>query len=255
MTKDLTKGKPMGLILSFGVPLLFGYLFQQLYNVVDTAIVGKTLGGSALASVGATSSINFLVVGFCTGICSGFAIPVARTFGAKEEANLRRYVTCGTWLCLIFGALLTAGTTMFCRDILELMHTPSDIIVRSHQYILTIFAGLPAYFLYNYCAGVLRAMGDSRTPVIFLIAASLINIVLDVVFILAFHWDVFGAAFATVLAQLFAGLGCLVHMCRGFPILRMEPGDWRWNWGRAAEMCTMGRPWACNTPSQPLAAS
>lgn len=242
MTKDLTKGKPMGLILSFGVPLLFGYLFQQLYNVVDTAIVGKTLGGSALASVGATSSINFLVVGFCTGICSGFAIPVARTFGAKEEANLRRYVTCGTWLCLIFGALLTAGTTMFCRDILELMHTPSDIIVRSHQYILTIFAGLPAYFLYNYCAGVLRAMGDSRTPVIFLIAASLINIVLDVVFILAFHWDVFGAAFATVLAQLFAGLGCLVHMCRGFPILRMEPGDWRWNWGRAAEMCTMGLP-------------
>lgn len=242
MTKDLTKGKPMGLILSFGIPLLFGYLFQQLYNVVDTAIVGKTLGGPALASVGATSSINFLVVGFCTGICSGFAIPVARAFGAKQASELRRFVTCGAWLCILFGALLTAGTTIFCHDILTLMHTPSDIIVRSHQYILTIFAGLPAYFLYNYCAGVLRSMGDSRTPVVFLILASLINIVLDVVFILAFHWDVFGAAFATVLAQLFAGLGCLIRMCRGFSILHMEPGDWKWDWNRAAHLCTMGLP-------------
>lgn len=242
MTKDLTHGKPMGLILSFGIPLFFGYLFQQLYNVVDTAIVGKTLGGDALAAVGATSSINFLVVGFCTGICSGFSIPVARAFGAKQDSELRRFVTCGTWLCLIFGVLLTACTTIFCRHILGLMNTPSDIIVRSHQYILTIFAGLPAYFLYNFCAGVLRSMGDSRTPVFFLILASLLNIVLDVVFILAFHWDVFGAAFATVLAQLFAGLGCLIRMCWSFPVLRMEPGDWKWDWHRAAHLCTMGLP-------------
>ena len=110
MTKDLTKGSPMRLILSFGIPLLFGYLFQQLYNVVDTAIVGKTLGGAALAAVGATGSINFLVVGFCAGICGGFAIPVAQQFGAGDQQELRRYVTGGTWLCVLFGAALTAAT-------------------------------------------------------------------------------------------------------------------------------------------------
>lgn len=101
---------------------------------------------------------------------------------------------------------------------------------------------MPAYFLYNFCAGVLRSMGDSRTPVFFLILASLVNIVLDIVFIMTFHWDVFGAAFATVLAQLLAGVGCLVRMCRGLPILRMQPGDWRWDWHRAGHLCTMGLP-------------
>ncbi len=242
MTKDLTKGSPMGLILSFGIPLLFGYLFQQLYNVVDTAIVGKTLGGAALAAVGATGSINFLVVGFCAGTCGGFAIPVAQQFGAGDYRELRRYVAGGAWLCVLFGAALTAATVFFCRDILTAMNTPADIYQRSYQYIVTIFAGLPAYFLYNYAAGVLRAMGDSRTPVIWLIAASLVNIVLDVVFILSFHMDVFGAAFATVLSQLLAGLGCLARMCRGFPILKMSREDWRWEGRRMGELCLMGLP-------------
>lgn len=242
MTKDLTKGSPMRLILSFGIPLLFGYLFQQMYNVVDTAIVGKTLGGAALAAVGATGSINFLVVGFCAGICGGFAIPVAQQFGAGDQQELRRYVTGGTWLCILFGAALTAATVIFCQDILTAMNTPTDIFQRSYLYIVTIFAGLPAYFLYNYAAAVLRAMGDSRTPVIWLIVASLVNIVLDVVFILNFHMDVFGAAFATVLAQLLAGVGCLVRMCRGFPILKMSREDWRWDRKRMANLCLMGLP-------------
>ena len=242
MTKDLTRGNPMKLILSFGIPLLFGYLFQQLYNVVDTAIVGKTLGGAALAAVGATGSINFLVVGFCAGICGGFAIPVAQQFGAGDHRELRRYVAGGAWLCVLFGAVLTAATVLFCRDILTAMNTPADIYERSYLYIVTIFAGLPAYFLYNFAAGVLRAMGDSRTPVIWLIAASLLNIVLDVVFILTFHMDVFGAAFATVLSQLLAGLGCLIRMCRGFPILKMEREDWRWEGRRMGELCLMGLP-------------
>ena len=242
MTKDLTKGSPMRLILSFGIPLLFGYLFQQMYNVVDTAIVGKTLGGAALAAVGATGSINFLVVGFCAGICGGFAIPVAQQFGAGDQQELRRYVTGGTWLCILFGAALTAATVIFCQDILTAMNTPTDIFRRSYLYIVTIFAGLPAYFLYNYAAAVLRAMGDSRTPVIWLIVASLVNIVLDIVFILNFHMDVFGAAFATVLAQLLAGVGCLVRMCRGFPILKMSREDWRWDRKRMANLCLMGLP-------------
>jgi len=232
----------MQLILSFGVPILFGYLFQQLYSVVDTAIVGKTLGGAALAAVGSTGSVNFLVVGFCVGICGGFAIPVAQQFGAGSHQEMRRYVTGGAWLCAIFGAALTAATVLLCRAILTGMNTPADIYQRAYYYIVTIFAGLPAYFLYNFAAGVLRSLGDSRTPVIWLIAASLVNIVLDIVFILVFHMDVFGAALATVLSQALAGVGCLVRMCRGFPVLKMERADWRWSWHRVGNLCMMGLP-------------
>lgn len=242
MTRDLTRGSPMRLILSFGIPTLLGYLFQQFYSVVDTAIVGKALGGAALAAVGSTGAINFLVVGFCTGICSGFAIPVAQQFGAGEEQGLRRYVTGGVWLTALFAGLLTVATVLLCRPILTLTDTPADIYERAVWYIGTIFAGLPAYFLYNYTAGVLRAMGDSRTPVVWLVAASFLNIGLDFLFILVFRLDVFGAAFATVLSQLTAGVGCLVRMCRGFPALRMEREDWRWHWGRARELCVMGLP-------------
>ena len=118
MTKDLTKGSPMGLLLSFGIPVLLGNLFQQLYNVVDTAIVGKTLGGGALAAVGSTGSVNFLVVGFCIGVCGGFAIPAAQQFGAGDHRAMRRYVAGGAWLCLLFGGLLTLATVLFCNEIL-----------------------------------------------------------------------------------------------------------------------------------------
>ena len=232
----------MRLILSFGIPVLFGYLFQQLYNVVDTAIVGKTLGGAALAAVGSTGSINFLVVGFCAGTCGGFAIPVAQQFGAQNHQELRRYVASGVWLCLAIGAALTASTVLLCDSILTAMNTPEDIYQRAHAYIGTIFAGLPAYFLYNFCAGVLRSLGDSRTPVVWLIISSVVNIVLDIVLILTFHMDVFGAALATVLAQALAGIGCLVRMVRGYPILRTERADWRWNSRRMGELCLMGLP-------------
>ena len=242
MTKDLTKGSPMGLILSFGVPVLLGNLFQQFYNVVDTAIVGKTLGGDALAAVGATGSVNFLVVGFCIGVCGGFTIPVAQQFGAGNEGELRRYMAGGAWLCLLFGALLTALTAAFCGRILTGMRTPPEIYQRAFLYILTIFLGLPAYFLYNFTAGVLRALGDSRTPVIWLSGAALLNIVLDTVFILTFHLDVFGAALATVLSQLVAGLGCLGRVLRGYPMLRTERADWRLDRRRMGELCLMGLP-------------
>lgn len=242
MTKDLTRGSPLGLILSFGVPILLGNLFQQLYNVVDTAIVGKALGGNALAAVGATGATNFLVVGFCMGVCGGFSIPVARAFGAQEEENLRRYVTVGARLTLLMTVLLTASTLLALRPALTLMNTPADIYSRSCWYIGTIFAGLPAYFLYNFTAGVLRALGDSRTPVVWLVCASVVNVGLDLLFILTLHLDVFGAALATVLAQAMAGVGCLARMARGFPILRMERADWRWSGHRARVLCLMGLP-------------
>ena len=242
MTRDLTQGRPMRLIANFGFPILLGVLFQQFYSLADTAIVGKILGGGALAAVGSTASINFLVVGFSVGICSGFAIPVAQQFGAGNYYELRRYVTGSAWLCAIFGVILTALTVLLCGDILALIHTPSDIFHRAYAYIVTIFAGLPAYLLYNYAAGVLRSLGDSRTPVVWLIAASLVNIVLDVAFILFFSMDVFGAALATVLSQLLAGAGCLVRMIRGFPVLRTQREDWQWSWRRAGHLCVMGLP-------------
>ncbi len=242
MTKDLTKGRPMPQILSFGIPVLFGYLFQQLYSVVDTAIVGKTLGGSALAAVGSTGSINFLVVGFCCGICAGFAIPVAQQFGAGNNQELRRYVAGGVWLSIAIGTVLTAAMALFCNGILTAMNTPADIYQRAYAYIQTIFIGLPAYVLYNFCAGVLRSLGDSRTPVIWLVIASLANIVLDVVFILNFQMDVFGAALATVISQAMAGVGCMIRLMRGYPILKMDKEDWYWNSSRMAELCLMGLP-------------
>ena len=242
MTKDLTKGNPLGLILSFGIPTLLGYLFQQLYNVVDTAIVGKALGGDALAAVGATGAINFLVVGFCMGVCSGFSIPVARTFGAQEEDSLRRFVAMGARLTVWMAVALTALTLALLRPTLTLMNTPADIYPRACWYIGAIFAGLPAYFLYNFTAGVLRALGDSKTPVVWLVIASVVNVLLDLLCILVFHLDVFGAALATVLAQAMAGVGCLIRMVRGFPILRMKREHWRWSGHRAKVLCLMGLP-------------
>lgn len=242
MTKDLTKGRPMPQILSFGIPVLFGYLFQQLYSVVDTAIVGKTLGGAALAAVGSTGSINFLVVGFCCGICAGFAIPVAQQFGAGNNQELRRYVTGGVWLSAGIGVLMTIAMAFFCKDILTAMNTPADIYDRAYAYIQTIFVGLPAYVLYNFCAGVLRSLGDSKTPVIWLVIASLVNILLDITFIMTFQMDVFGAALATVLSQALAGVGCLIRLVRGYPILKMDRDDWAPSRSRTAELCLMGLP-------------
>ena len=242
MTKDLTKGSPMRLLLSFGIPILFGFLFQQLYNVVDTAIVGQTLGGNALAAVGSTSSISCLVVGFTTGVCGVYAIPIAQQCGARNDRELRRYVTGSLWLCIIVGLLLTAATVALCGNILTLMDTPQDIYHRAWLYIVTIFAGMPGYFLYNMCAGILRSLGDSRTPVIWLVAASLLNVVLDIVCIVTFHMDVFGAAFATIFSQYVAGFGCLVRLCRGFPVLKMEKGDWAWDGKRIRVLCSMGLP-------------
>ncbi|MGN0642582.1 MAG: MATE family efflux transporter [Huintestinicola sp.] len=242
MTRELTNGKPMTLILAFGIPILLGFLFQQFYNVADTAIVGRFLGGSALAAVGSTGSVNFLVIGFVMGVCNGFAIPVAQQYGAGNYKELRKYITGSLWLCIFFAALITAVTVIFCANILEATNTPSDIFDRAYIYIITIFWGIPAYFLYNMCAGILRSLGDSKTPVVWLIIASMINIVLDIVFIFSFKMDVFGAALATVAAQLISGVGCLVRLCRGFGIIKPEKDEWRFSLSHTGTLCAMGLP-------------
>ncbi|MBP1561000.1 MAG: MATE family efflux transporter [Oscillospiraceae bacterium] len=240
--KDLTRGKPMSLILGFGIPLLFGFLFQQFYNVADTAIVGRFLGGDALAAVGSTGSVNFLIIGFVMGICNGFAIPVAQMYGAGDFKQLRRYAANALWLCIFFGIIITAVTVIFCADILRLTNTPDDIFKRAYIYILTIFAGIPAYFLYNMTAAILRSLGDSKTPVSWLVIASVINIILDIVFIFCFKLDVFGAALATVIAQFISGFGCLFRVCRGFAILKMDRDDWTFSKKHIGTLCAMGLP-------------
>ncbi|MCI9336597.1 MAG: MATE family efflux transporter [Lachnospiraceae bacterium] len=242
MTKDMTNGSPMKLILGFSVPLLFGFLFQQFYSLVDTVIVGRFLGTDSLAAVGATGSVNFLIIGFCMGVCSGFAIPVAHKFGARDYADLRRYVANCVWLSLGFAAALTVLTASMARQILVWMRTPGDIIDRSYSYIWVIFLGIPVTFLYNMTSGVIRALGDSKTPVIFLVMASFLNVGLDLFFIVNLHMGVQGAAWATVISQGASGVCCLLFMMKKFEILRIRKGEWAPDGHRMRILCGMGVP-------------
>ena len=242
MTKDMTQGSPVRLIVEFALPLLFGMLFQQLYNFVDTMIVGRFLGVTALAGVGATGSINFLVLGFCMGLSSGFCIPVAQQFGAKEESRMRQFAANGAWLAVAFSAVITAATVVFCRDILTMMNTPSDCFEEAYSYIVVIFAGIPFIFMYNLLSGCLRSLGDSRTPLLFLALSSLMNVVLDLAFILIFHMGIMGAALATVVSQAVSGLLCLLFIVRRVPVLHISREEWRPRTDRIAVLCAYGIP-------------
>ena len=241
-TKDMTTGSPMKLILSFLVPMLFGLLFQQLYNMVDTIIVGKYLGVSALAAVGSTGSINFMIIGFCIGVCSGFAIPVAQKFGEKNETALRRFVANGAWLSLVFAVVMTLIVCIFCRQILVLMNTPEDIIDGAYSYIFVIFMGIPATYLYNMLSGTIRSLGDSTTPLYFLLLSSVMNIFLDFFTILVLHMGVAGAAWATVISQGVSGILCLLYMKKKFAILKMQGDEWKPDKNSMMILCGMGIP-------------
>lgn len=225
MRKDLTNGSPMRLILGFAVPMLLGLLFQQFYNLVDTVIVGKLLGASALAAVGSTGAINFLVLGFCTGLCSGFSIPVAQKVGAGEMSAMRQFVANSAYLSVFSAAIMTTATALGCEWILQMMQTPADIFDNAYIYILVIFLGIPATFLYNLLAGIIRALGDSKTPVYFLALSSGLNIFLDLALILWFNMGVAGAAVATVVSQAISGLACLVFMYKKYPVLRISRSE------------------------------
>ena len=240
--KDLTQGEPMGLLLSFMLPLVFGLLFQQFYSMVDTVVVGKFLGVEALAGVGSTGSISFLVLGLCNGICAGFAIPVAQKFGQRDYDGLRRFVGNMIWLGSVIAVIVTAATMALCRSILTWMRTPAETFDYAFDYIYIIFLGLPATMLYNLLSGIIRSLGDSRTPLYFLILSSLLNVVLDVVFIVSFHMGVAGAAWATLLSQLISGVLCLVYMVRKFPLLHLSREDLKLQWSYAWRLLNMGLP-------------
>lgn len=240
--RDLTEGKPFRLVIGFALPLLFGVLFQQLYSFVDTAIVGRTLGAEKLGAVGSTGSVNFLILGFCMGICSGFAIPVAQSFGAKDYSEMRRFIVHSARLCAVIGVSLGIATALLCPTILKWMNTPEEIIGDATDYIRIIFAAIPVTMLYNMTAGILRSLGDSKTPVLFLIMAALLNVALDLLFILRLGMGVAGAAWATAISQLCSGIGCLIFLMKRFPILKTEPAEKKWEAKFARRLLGIGVP-------------
>ena len=244
MVKDMTYGNSAKQILFFALPLMAGNLFQQFYNMADSMIVGRTLGTDALGAVCSTGSLNFLVIGFVTGLASGFCIPVAQFFGAKDYRNLRRSVTNMIYLAVGITALLTLLTALFTDDILRLLGTPEDIFEDAYNYIIVIFLGMAATMFYNILAGLLRALGDSRSPLIFLIIASVINIGLDFFFILVCGMGVMGAGIATVVAQAVSGLLCLIYIVKKSAVLRLQKEDWRPSLSMMKKLLYLGLPMA-----------
>ena len=229
-------------LLFFVLPMILGNLFQQFYNMVDTIIVGKCLGVSALAAVGSTGSINFMIIGFCTGACSGFAIPVAQKFGAGDYTGMRKFVANAGWLSAVFAAVMTTIVGLLCMNILQWMNTPEDIIQGAYDYIFVIFLGIPVTYLYNMLAGIIRSLGDSKTPVYFLLLSSLMNIGLDFFTILGLGMGVGGPALATVISQGISAVLCLIYMIKHYPILHMKNGEWKPDGRMLGVLCGMGIP-------------
>ena len=242
LNRDLTHGSPMKLLISFALPLLGGFLFQQLYSFVDTAIVGRFLGYDALAAVGSTGSLNFLINGFCMGLCSGFAIPIAQAKGAQDDTELRRFVMHSVYLCAVISVAMGLITGFGSPLLLHMMNTQEELMAMAVGYIQPVFFAIPATVLYNMTAGIMRSLGDSRTPMLAIVIAALINIVLDLLFILVLHMGVAGAAWATVISQLFSGLWCLWVLMRKFPVLRMEKDDLRIRTPFVRRLLGMGLP-------------
>lgn len=212
--KDLTKGSPIKLLLSFAVPLLLGNIFQLFYNLADTRIVGETLGETAIAALGATSSVNTVIVGFLNGLTNGFALLTARFFGARDEKRLRQSVAATLILGFATAAVLTLASLVFLDPLLKALNTPADIFAQAKAYIRVILAGMAISMCYNICAAVLRAVGDTVTPLIILIVSTVINIGLDLLFILSFGMGVEGAAYATLIAQLISSVLCVIYIFR-----------------------------------------
>lgn len=240
--KDLTVGSPMKLILGFAFPMFLGLLFQQFYSLVDTMIVGKYLGVDPFAGVGSTGSLNFIVIGFCMGLCSGFSVPISQSFGAKDFPLLRKMVTNSVWLCTFFSVVITTLMLLFCRPVLTWMNTPENIFEYAYIYIFIIFAGIPCTILYNMTAAILRALGDSKSPIIFLAISSAINIGLDLLLIIVFRMGVDGAALATVVSQGVSGVISIIYIKKKFDILAMEKGNWKLERHLAGKLTGVGIP-------------
>ena len=225
MIKDMTKGTPWKLILSFMVPVCCGNIFQNFYNIVDSMIVGRFLGVDALAAVGSTGSVNFLVIGWIVGMTSGFGIQLSQAFGANNQKRLKHYFAMSVYLCIGLAIFMTLGLLLANRTILQWLNTPTEIFHETAKYIGIIYAGLPVTILYNMLATVARALGDSKTPLYFLALSSALNIVLDLLFVAVLPFGVAGAAYATVLAQAVSAVLCLLYVWKKFPMIHFTKKD------------------------------
>ena len=242
-SKEMTGGAVFPLLFSFTMPLLLGNLLQQTYSLIDAAIVGKFLGINSLAAVGASTSVIFLILGFCNGCCAGFGIPVAQKFGARDYATMRRYVAVGLQLATVMSVVIAAVSGFYCRDILRGMQTPGNIFDGAYDYLFVTFIGIPCTFFYNLLASIMRALGDSKTPFWFLLFSTVLNVFLDLFCILVLGWGVMGAAIATVFSQGLSAILCYLYMLRKFPILRATSSeDRRFHAGLARTLLAMGVP-------------
>lgn len=229
MERDMTVGSPGKMILQFTFPLFIGNVFQQLYNMADTIIVGKFVGANALAAVGSTGTIMFLIIGFLQGLTAGFTVPTAQKFGAGDLKAMRKTVSSAAILSAIVSVIMTVVSMLGMKSLLHLLNTPSDIFQDAYSYIMVICAGIFAQVLYNLLASILRALGNSKIPLYFLILAAGLNVVLDLLFIIVFHMGAVGAAYATVISQGVSGALCLIYIVKKVPVLKMKKDDWKMN--------------------------
>lgn len=227
MAKSMTSGKPAKLILLFALPLIVGNVFQQFYSMADTIIVGRTIGVNALAAVGCTGSISFFVLGFVMGFTSGLAIIAAQRFGAQDEEGIKSSFAASLLLGAAVSVILTVLAVLLARPFLEMLQTPPEIIDDAAAYITIIFWGIPASLLFNLASNMMRALGDSRTPLFFLIFTCCVNIALDFTFILVFHMGVAGAGVATILSQLLSGVLCMIYIMKKVPLLWVKREHFR----------------------------
>lgn len=240
--RTLTKGNPLKLVILFTIPLLIGNVFQQLYSFMDALIVGRTIGKDALAAVGATGSINFLIIGFAQGTTAGLSVLTAQAFGARDERGVRKSFGSSIWISIAITAILTAVSVSMTRPLLELMQTPPEIIDQSVAFVRVIFIGVFASMAFNLLSNMMRALGDSRTPLIFLIIATVVNIALELLFILGFHWGVAGAGWATVIAQTFSAILCWLFIKKRIPLLVIRKQDLAFDWQSILEHLKVGLP-------------
>ena len=242
MIKDMTTGSPLKCILRFCIPLLIGNLFQQFYNLADSILVGRILGLNAFAGVGVTGALNFLIIGFALGVCSGLSIPIAQSFGAGKMDIVKKRAAQLVWLGLGISVLIQLVCFFWTDDLLRLMNTPEEIFDDAYHYIFLIFMGVGATMLYNLSSAVLRALGDSRTPLHFLVGAVMINVFLDILFMKHLHAGVEGAAWATILSQLASGLACVLYIVKKIPFMNIHHSDLRPDWKSMRLMLRIGVP-------------
>lgn len=242
MTNDLTTGNPMKLIIGFTIPILIGNIVQQFYYVIDSIIVGRYLGVNALAAVGSTGSLTFLVIGWVMGVTGGFSIIVAQRYGAGDIKGVKHNIAMSYYLCIIMAVVMTAGLLLANGSILRTMNTPAEIYQDTYHFIKVIYMGLTATIAYNILASILRALGDSRTPLYFLVFSSVVNILLDLLFIAVFSMGVEGAGYATVISQAIASILCFIYMLKKYPILKLKKEDAHFSMRSTKRLIGMGAP-------------